>query len=284
MKVSEIISKAIKLPPSPEILPKLLNVLQDTESTYWEIAKLIHLDQSLTAQVLNWSNSGYYGYSEKSVNIEEAIGRVGTKEVYKLVGLVMGKRLMKDKVEFYGLDAGQLWETSLAAAFSMEALAHRVGEDSNVCYTIGLLHSIGKLVIGQVCEKGYEEVFRKVEEDDISLVKAEDEVIGCNHAQVGEALLVKWNFKSDVSEPVGYQYRPSLAQKYPTTAAMMNLTHFILSGVGQNFGRSSHAFEVDPNVLEKLGIAESDLQVILMEALAKIEEVKSLVVEQLGKV
>lgn len=284
MKVSDILSKSIKLPPSPEILPKLLHVLQDSESTYWEIAKLVHLDQSLTAQVLNWSNSGYYGYAEKSVDIEEAISRVGTKEIYKLVGIVMGKRLLKDPISFYGLDAGQLWETSLAAAFSMEALALRVGEDSNACYTIGLLHGIGKLAIGQACEEGYEKVFDLVEKENITLAEAEERVIGCNHAQVGQRLLEKWNFKSDVSEPVGYQYKPLTAQNYPKASSMMNLTHFIISGVGQNFGKSANAFEVDPNVLESLGISENDLQLILIDSLSKIEDVKTLIVDQARKV
>lgn len=274
--IYELIDQAKSLPPSPEILPKLLNVLDDEQATYWEIARLIHLDQSLTSQVLTWSNSGYYGYLDRSSDIEEAIGRVGIGEIYKLVGIIMSKRLMDKSSVFYGLDPGQMWENSLAGAFAMEALSFKTGENSNMSYTVGLLHGIGKIVIDQISEGSYEKVFELVEEKEVSLVEAEREVVGFDHAQVGEALLRKWNFQEEICQAIGAQFSPKKAgQLGQTYAYMMNVAHFLVSALGQNYGRSAMAFELDGESLSKLGMAEMDLQLMMINVQEKIEEVKS---------
>lgn len=274
--IYKLIDQAKNLPPSPEILPKLLKVLEDDHATYWQIAKLVHLDQALTSQVLTWSNSGYYGYLDRSSDIEEAIGRVGLGEIYKLVGIIMSKRLMNKPCSFYGLDAGQLWENSLAGAFSMEALSHKTGENPNISYTIGLLHGVGKIVIDQVCPDTYPKVFELIQEKGASLLDAEKEVVGWNHAEIGGALLRKWNFQEEICQAVENQYVPKQARESGKNLAhMMNIGHFLISSLGQNFGRNAMAIELDPNSLKLLNITESELQVLLINIQEKIEEVKS---------
>lgn len=275
LSVEDLIAKAKNLPPSPEILPKLLTVLQDDESTNWEVARLISLDQSLTSQILTWSNSGFYGFSSPSFDIEEAIARVGMNEIYKLVGIVIGKRLTNQSAEFYGLDQGELWENSLGAAFSMETIANRIGEDATICYTIGLLHSIGKIVIDQTCHDAYPEVFKLVEEQQLPLIQAEEQVIGFNHAQVGAALLHKWNFRKNVCEPVQYQFTPSASISYRKSCCLMNLCHLITTSIGHNFGRASMAFTVDPVSLQETQLNENDLQMVIMDSHQKILDIKS---------
>lgn len=274
MTIDEIIRNASNLPPSPQILPKLLTVLQSSDSTYGEIAKLINLDQSLTSQVLTWSNSGYYGYVQKSVDMEEAISRVGVNEIYKLIGIVMVKRLADYEVSFYGLDPGELWENSLAAAFSMEVLAQRVAANVNVAYTVGLLHAMGKFVIGQACGNAYEDIFRAVEEEKLSLIHAEEKVIGHNHAQVGCALLEKWNFPKSVTHPIEYQYKPFAAKDYKNLAYMINFAHFVMASIGETRGHHSLAFEVDEKVFEQLSISPEDVQRTILEVHEKVEEIK----------
>lgn len=272
--IETLIEKAKNLPPSPQILPKLLALLQDQNSTYWEIAKLIQLDQSLASQVLTWSNSGYYGYAEHSINIEEAIARVGLGEIYKLVGIVMSKRLLNQPSKFYALDPGQLWENSIAAAFSMEELALKIGEDTARSYTIGLMHGIGKIVINQACDC-YEAVFKLVETKGYTLIDAEREVIGFHHAQVGEALLKKWDFPENVTEPIGFQYHPMGSKNFKKAASLMNVSHYVVSALGQNYGREAMAFAIDSKALDLVSISEEALQMLLIEVQERLMSIKS---------
>ena len=275
MSLEDLVSKAKDLPPNPDILPKLLDKLSDPDSTNWEIAKLINYDQTLTSQVLTWSNSGFYGYVEPSASIEEAIQRVGMREIYKLVGIIMGKRLTEQPVNFYGLQGGELWENSLGGAFAMEALATHLGDcDLNVAYTAGLLHGIGKIVIGQACENSYQDVFDCVEAEKIPLIQAEKKIIGYNHAEVGEYLLKNWRFPSVIYDSIGKQYTPSKAVFSNRLAQMLNLMHYVISGIGYNHGKDSLAFTLEPGIKEALSLSDTKLQMIFIESRTRLEDVK----------
>ncbi|OIO60866.1 MAG: hypothetical protein AUJ82_00415 [Verrucomicrobia bacterium CG1_02_43_26] len=274
--IQEILADDKQLPPSPQILPKLLTILQGGEGTSWEIVELARVDQALTAQVLAWSNSAFYGFSEPCDDLETAISRIGLRELYKLVGMIISKRLVGSKVACYVLDEGQLWENSIACAFCMEILATKLGENPSECYTIGLLHAIGKTVINQCVDKEYDNVFALIDEKMIPLNQAEQEVLGFNHAQLSQALLEKWKFPQVISEAVGFQYDPrGISPKYSKFAWMMHLANWIAAGIGHNPGRDSWALDVLPETFEKLSLSETLLHSILLDVHEKIDSVKS---------
>lgn len=271
-----LIDQAKNLPPSPEILPKLLRVLEKEDSTYWEIARYIQLDQALTSQILTWSNSGYYGYLDRSSDIQEAIGRVGIGEIFKIVGMIISKRIMNKASEFYAADAQQLWENSLAGAFSMEALSYKTSINTNISYTTGLLHGIGKIVIDQVCPKSYNDVFELINKKNYSIIQAEKEIIGFNHAEIGGALLRKWNFQEEICQSIADQYSPSsCGASGKTLAYMLNVSHFLIASLGQNHGRSAMSVPLDSNALKFLNLPEKDLQLMLINIQDKINDVKA---------
>ena len=59
MSYEAVLSKVKNLPPSLQILPKLLRLLQSEVSDREDIIELINVDPALTAQVLKRSNSAY---------------------------------------------------------------------------------------------------------------------------------------------------------------------------------------------------------------------------------
>ena len=275
MNQETLLESVKSLPPAAQILPKLLTLLRNPDTSSHHIVNLISLDASLTAQVLKLSNSAYYGVSTPSYDLVESINRIGFGEAFKLVAVICGGKLVDQPLSGFCIDKGQLWEHSLACAIAMELLAQKSGEDTSVCYTIGLLHAIGKIVFNEHFADRYEEVFECVEKEGISLLESENRVLGYNHAQIGSALLKKWNFSENIYDPIEFQYTPMESKTHLKLSCMIHLTYWIVAGVGLNFGKDAWAFNVDSKAFEYLGISEDQLHLHIIDVHKRLGEIKS---------
>ena len=73
----ELQQEEIPLPTIDNTAATIMNLLQDENTTIDDLAKVIEKDPSLTAKVLNLSNSSFYAGLAKIKNVERAISRVG---------------------------------------------------------------------------------------------------------------------------------------------------------------------------------------------------------------
>jgi len=276
MKAEDVLSQVEKLPPAPAVLPNLLNLLRDTNSDPGEIVGLIRLDPSLTAQVLRLSNSVYYAMGTTSCDLEEAVARIGFREVYKLVAMVCGQQLFNHALRSLFMNKGEMWEYSLATSFVMEQMAKDLGMDTTTCYTSGLLHSIGKLVITAHPTMEYAKVFDVVEARGISIQQAERELWGVTSSEVGATLLRKWKFREEIVTPIEFQGNPAMAPSFRKQACMLHLSIWTVASHGLNYGRDAWAIEASPYAMHHIGIPEERMQTFLVNAHEKLAQVKEL--------
>ncbi len=279
MKFDEILDKVKKIPPAPQILPQLLNLLGDEDADLNDIIHLINVDASLTAQVLKLSNSSYFGVTKKIHEIQEAIQRIGFQEVFKLVITICSKGVLDQAVESYGIEKGQLWENAIAAAFCMENMSHKIDESPSNAYIIGILHHIGKLIINQVAHDQYSIVLSKVKNEGIDLIKAEQEVLGYTHADLGAALLERWKFSESVYLPIAYQYNPLsiLVPAYKKQACCLHICNWVIGHIGLNPGTNSFAMAIDPEAAKVIDFNEDELQGQIIYAQEKLDEIRGMI-------
>lgn len=276
MNVQTVLEKVEKLPPAPAVLPMLLRLLSDTDSDPGEIVGYIKVDPSLMAQVLKLANSAYFGGSHV-YDLDDAVGRIGYREVYKLVAMVCGREMLGDKLPDLCIEEGQLWEYSLATGYVMELLAGHIGTDISAAYTVGILHSLGKVVLSTYREFDYRRVMELVENRHLPLAQAERAIYGVTNAQVASTLLRKWKFDDAVTVPIEYQSNPMGAnEEFRKMACMLNLSIWTVSSLGHNHGKDSWAFEVSESTVEAIGIDDVRLQKFIIEAHEKLEEIKDL--------
>ena len=83
MDIDQVIECAGKLSPSVQLLPKLLKLLADPDSSLADIIAIIKLDATLTAEIIRVSNSSFYGSAEACNSIDQAINRIGFQDVNK---------------------------------------------------------------------------------------------------------------------------------------------------------------------------------------------------------
>lgn len=276
MKLEDIVARTKDLLPNPQILCSLLAVLGDENASADDIVKLVKVDPGLTAKVISISNGAFYGFSDSCSALDEAIGRIGFQELYKLVSLCVCRSVGGKPVPNYYLDEGALWENAVTTAVTLEHLAERFGLAPGLAYTVGLLHSLGKFVINQFEGGVYEAVYTEVEKNHLTLIDAERKVLGFDHAQACSQLLKSWDYPDAVRLPIHYQYAPAEAEEYVQLTYLLHFTKFLVASVGCNFGRDAFAVELDDHTLEALNIAEEELNLFALETHANLEGIREL--------
>ena len=147
-----ILRLARKLPTSPHIFGRLGRLLNDPNSELDDVVKLVAVDSGLTGRVIRLSNSVYFRGEQSVRSLDDAINRVGFREMHRIVGVAMSEQIFQGGLPVYNLSAETMWENSVVTALAMERLARAAGADDAEAYTIGLLRSVGKLVLGTLIE------------------------------------------------------------------------------------------------------------------------------------
>jgi HD-like signal output (HDOD) protein len=204
-----MISALGQLPPMAQVLARLQRLLSDTNSGLDDVAQLLRLDAALTTRVIQISNSVWFRRGSPCRTIEEAMNRVGFREVYHVVAVAASGSIVAQPLAAYGRNAQQAWRESIGCAFAAEILAERLGEDTAVAYMSGLLHSIGRLAFNNCLTRADEPV--KILQDE-SFPRdhsgAELALFGFTQADVSARMMEQWGFAAENIEPVRFQYEP----------------------------------------------------------------------------
>ncbi len=262
MKISDILENMPDLPATPQLLPKLQRLLHNPEVDTSEVTEVIRLDANLTVQIIRLSNSGYYGSSQTCHSVDEAIRRIGFNEVYKLVGALATLDLFSSELPLYRTTAQAMWMHSVTSAALMRILAPHVQRDADDAYTIGLLSSLGKVLLNHYYL--YNGIDGFMETSMTFTPQLEFELLGFTHAHVAAELLKKWNFPNNTCEAVYYQSYPNEAPTESVLAHLLSLCHEAQVYMAIDDHSLLNRFPKDHKALVELGL---DLEVVVDAAL-----------------
>lgn len=270
MTLEELVENTPALPAAPEILPKLVKIMQDPDNDSSQIVDIISTDAAITAGVLKVSNSGAFSPSTPVTDIQDAIGLLGIKEVYRIVNMVTSSDFLDGSLSSFDIKRGGLWEHSLAVALMMDLICDDICPTKGIPYTLGLLHDTGKLLVHHGVGERYIDVFNLIESEQISIPKAETKILGFDHAAAGSTMLEKWNFPEEVYLPIRYQYAPQNApEEVRALAEALQIANWAASVVGCNDGRDTWAIDMDTNTF---GIDSDRLNLAIIEMKQALEK------------
>lgn len=272
MTLSELIQKTEALPAAPEILPKLITMMKDSDTDSSEVVSLISTDPSIVSGVLKLANSSLYAPSNPITDVADAVALLGIREVYRIVSSVTSNSFLDGELSSMEIQKGGLWTHSLAVATIMEIIAEDRSELEGLPYTLGLLHDIGKLALHHACGEVYTEIFKEVEREKVSVNTAETRVLGFDHAQVGAHMLEEWNFPREVFLPIRYQYAPQDAEEYKELAGALQVANWAAGVIGCNDGRDTWALDMASNAF---AIDATTLEQAVLEGQERVEKAKT---------
>jgi putative nucleotidyltransferase with HDIG domain len=175
------------------------------------IRQLVSEDMALTGKILQLVNSAFFGLSGQVSSASNAVGLLGLDIIKALV--LSTHVLSKFQTDLLSAaDVEYLWKHSLAVAGYAKAIARLEKADQRAvdeCFTAGLLHDLGKLILASAMRDKYRDVLSLVKKTGTNLVRAEIEILGCSHAEVAAYLLSLWGLPDNVIEGVAWHYHPS---------------------------------------------------------------------------
>jgi len=271
--IERVLEGIKKLPPFPLVAIKVAHMATDENVSMHEIAAIIKYDPAITANVLRWCNSPYFGLRRKVTSLKEALVYLGGKHLLKVIMLSSCSTYLKRPVIGYKLEGGELWRHSVACAIMSQILAKKLKEDDAVVFTGGLLHDIGKLVLSEFVKEAFDEIIRMVR-GGYDFLTAEKKIIGMDHAELGGKIGKKWEFPEEIIKIIAYHHQPEEINDVYVSIVHLADVSVLMLGIGA--GADGLAYQGKKEAYELLGLEESDLMVCMTELwteLGKVEEI-----------
>ncbi|MBI5591378.1 MAG: HDOD domain-containing protein [Deltaproteobacteria bacterium] len=187
------IDRIRELPTLPVIVLKVNQMLQNLETTADQLSRVIETDQAMAVKILKLVNSSFYGFQSKISSINSAVIILGFNTIQHAVVSLSVMKSFSLKKNLKRLNIQDFWHHSLAVAVISKYLADHADKTlSSDCFTAGLLHDIGKLILAEYFPEEFEKIWLRTVESGISFVDAEKMENDVNHAEIGAYLAEKW--------------------------------------------------------------------------------------------
>jgi len=273
-----IIKDIAKLKPIPQVVNKILAIQQDPDSSMEDLARVISHDAITTANLLRAANSAYYARPKAFESVQQAIVYLGMDEVVDIVLMSSSAKNLKHPQKGYGLKAGDLWRNSLASALISRELSQKLNmANSHLIFTSALLKDIGKAVLGQYVWASTKDICALVEGGDRSFQEAEKNILGIDHAELGAMAAEAWQFSPEMVDIIRHHHQPANAALARQETVVVHLSDTICMMMGIGGGSDGLAYRFDQTMIEKLGLSDEDLQVVMVDFAEKIDEIEQLI-------
>lgn len=275
----ELIANLGDLPPLPQVATQVLRVSADPDATAEDLRKVIAMDQALTSQILKISNSAMFGMVREVTTLTQAIMTLGFSTIKSVVIASSAKNLYHRGT--VGLQERLIWEHALVAAIASRAFAKslrfsRIEE----AFISGLLHDIGKSVMGVKFPERYAALLRTVYNEKGVCLDLELETFGFDHAMVGEALVTRWNLPSSLQAAVRWHHDPiNCGDEHRELAAIVALANHLALEEKVGIGDPTHLEGSSRQAMEILNLGPEALAGLKEGVRSAIEQDKSMIAE-----
>lgn len=188
---------------SGQILGLLNLAISNPRTTIPEIATILRRDVMLSARIIRISNSAFFVRTSNACKtIEDALQRVGMREIARLIATATMQGMAPPKLRAYGITGDQYNKSVLFSASASQLIASEVKMDANLAYLSGLMRPLGILVLNKWAEQQFPHVDQLEWGGAESLLQWEHNTFGLNHIEVSCFITRKWGFPASVSDSI----------------------------------------------------------------------------------
>ena len=265
--ILKILTEKGDLPPLPEILLKLQNLINDPESELEEISRLIETEPVLSGRLIKLANSVLYGGGRKKAgDLSSTVMRLGVKMILDLAYTLQLTNMFN---QFKSFDQYKFWMHSMAVACLSQTLSQKANlpqEEKEESYVCGLMHDLGIVVFEYLIPDEYFAFVKSIGPEEASLESLEQEKFGIAHPELGAKFIHHyWQMSPIVINAVENHYHPLSVNggglnvsQLVGIADQMAVNEGITHGIGV-----PHEIPLENKIFEKLGISPEELEEIL---------------------
>lgn len=280
IQIEDIMSQVKELPTFPAAVARLSKIISADDFSAADIEKIIRPDMTLTANLLRLANSAYFGFSREITSVRQTISLMGIKRVFELAVSCSMVNVIPKVIPGYRMRAYHFCLHGIATAVYSERLADvfQVAVP-DLLFTTGLLHDIGKLVLGNFLEPEQEAVLAQINQGK-ALLDIERDLLGMDHSEVGSIMAQVWNLPPLIEVAARWHHAPSEMgnSDYQTMVDLVHVADGIAHLVGFGGDIAGLLRKVDPTAVERLKIDRTTLQKIVLETLDEVRDLAKLII------
>lgn len=270
-----ILSVLVDVPGLPAAATRILTLIQNENTSIAEIMAEVEYDPGLTADVLRLANSAYFAGPRKISSLRDAGVLFGLNRIMHLTLASAVFPLASKPIIGYDLPAGALLDHMIAVAIGAEELGKKLNLPAPAyTFTAGLLHDIGKIIMGTFAGVNVEAISEMATTQKIPFNIAEQHVLGIDHAEAGAALLKFWNFPQNIIDVVQWHHQP---ENFPGDSLVVDLVHvadMLSVECGLGVGIDGLNYCPSPVVIERMRLDPASMEQISCIMLTELEKIR----------
>lgn len=197
-----------RLPTHHRIVDQLRDALQDADVRIEAVGEIIQQDPAMSAKILQLVNSAFFLRTRRVTNIRDAVSYLGLNIIE---GLVLQIGLVSSFEHLNGISLQRFQMHGLQVANVARRIAPRAIAD--VCFTTGLVHDVGKLVLSLAYGARFNTIAAASEKGIAKTWRLERTEFGIAHPEAGAYVLGVWGLPTQVVEGVAWHHDPCAVER-----------------------------------------------------------------------
>ncbi|MCC5648057.1 HDOD domain-containing protein [Nostoc sp. CHAB 5824] len=273
MTLDDVLKQVKDLPALPHVILKVVKMAAQPEVSAREIGQVIAQDPSFSVRLLKLANSSFYGLPQAVSTITDAVAMLGHQSVRNMALAAATQDVLSGSISGYDLEAGDLWRHSLACAYAAEMLAVHSGyPESEEAFVAGLLHDVGKVVIGMYVEGAVSRIQHHMTKHSCTFIEAERSVLGFDHAEVGGRIASHWNLPSNLVQAISWHHQPVRNGKLCPLAGITHIANGLCLIAGIGLGTDGLCFNIDPTAYVACNLDNTTIDAMIARLVETITE------------
>lgn len=215
---------------APQAAQRALARTRNPEIGMADLVRVVEEDPTLGQALLRYANSAYYASSGTVVSLRHAAQRVGSSGVHNVVlGVMLEGMLCKPGGEYQKMVI-QVRDHLVRTAPIARALGRGFGLVPDECFSLALLHDVGKMIVFDVIGALRHDVRR-----DVSVPKSVvSRVLRQVHEPLGGVAVLRWGLGDTVAAAIAGHHRnpvPATENRMSELLFVAERAEHALSGV-----------------------------------------------------
>jgi putative nucleotidyltransferase with HDIG domain len=255
-------SGTLQLPGLATAALRCIEMLRSPKCTTAALVEVLGRDPLLATQVVGRANAAIIPGASPARTIDQAIARLGMRPLGTLLIEVSTRKVFESRDPGIRQAFQALWDHSIAVAVVAQGLARRLKADADLSYLAGLLHDVGKPVVGGIL----------LEAERVAATKSKAwhsrdtwlELVSSCHREVGFAMARAWQLPDEVLFAIARSDRYSI----DATASPVNLVCLANALIKREgtYPRALHESEYAPLIAEGaelFSLSDKDIEAVL---------------------
>lgn len=247
------------IPDLPDVISNVLSLSEDNELNSTTLASAIETDYLLSHRVIRIANSAYYSPLDRIESVLDSVRILGYESVRSLAITTTVVKGLWVADSLFNRDS--FWLHGLRCGIIARNLAHTIQlVNPELLFMIGVMHDVGRYALIQSDPERFQAALKLMNQEGIALWRAEKQVLGLHHGEIGGILAQKWKLPDPMIVTIRFHHEPEDAADYTRNSRIIALADALAHSVSPQSRSRYISTPLLPELWQPLGLTDDSIR------------------------